>query len=60
MKTTAKYTIERTDFPVDGYIYNVQKWISVDGGKTYWYCGFGRFCHTFDEAKAWIEQDQTA
>ena len=46
-----KYRIEKLHVPIDGvYHYNVQELTSVDGGKTFWYCGFGKFCRTLEEA----------
>lgn len=51
-----KYHIEKPAFPIDGYNFNVQVWISVDGGKTFCYCGIGKFCKTEDEAVEYIEK----
>ena len=51
-----KYNIEKTAFPIDGYNFNVQVLISVDGGKSFYYCGIGKFCKTEEEAAEYIAQ----
>lgn len=51
MEIIKKRKIEKLSFPVDGYNYNVMEWRSVDGGKTFWYCGYGKFCKTLEEAE---------
>ena len=38
------------------YPYNVQKWISTDNGFTFIYAGYGEFCKTLDDAKAFAEK----
>lgn len=43
--------IEKLYQPVHGYKYNVQIETSTDGGKTYLYCGNGRYFKTFEEAE---------
>ena len=46
--------IRKCAFPVDiegKLVYDAQIWTSVDGGKTYGYCGLGKFCHTEQEAQ---------
>jgi hypothetical protein len=35
----------------DGYRYDAQVNTSVDGGKTFWYCGIGKECKTLKEAR---------
>lgn len=45
-----KYNIEKLFFPVDGYEYNAQVLISIDGGNHYYYTGIGRFTKTKEEA----------
>ena len=30
-----RYITKKLHFPVDGYLYDVQRWASVDGGKNY-------------------------
>lgn len=48
---TNKYKIRKTSFPLDGvYNYSVEIWTSIDGGKSYWYCGFGKYARTWKEA----------
>lgn len=51
-----KYNIEKLNFPVDGYEYNAQVYISIDGGKSYYYCGIGKFTKTEQEAKEYCKQ----
>lgn len=51
-----QYRIETPAFPIDGYNFNVQVWTSVDGGKTFGYCGIGRFCKTGEEVAEYIEK----
>lgn len=53
MKIMRKAVIKKQSFPIDGYEYDVQIWRSIDGGKTYCYCGCGRFCRTEAEAQAY-------
>ena len=40
----------------DGIKYNVQQWTSVDGGRSYWYAGIGKFCKDIKECKAYIQE----
>ena len=51
-----EYNIEKTAFPIDGYNFNVQVLISVDGGKNFYYCGIGKFCKSEEEAAEYIAQ----
>ena len=52
-----KYRVEKLHFPVDDvYLYNVQEFTSVDGGNTFWYCGFGKFCRTLEEANEYVRK----
>lgn len=47
-----KYMIEELMFPIDGiYTHDVQRWTSVDGGKTYANHGFGKYCRSLEEAE---------
>ena len=47
--------IEKLNFPVDGdRIYDAKILRSVDGGKTWWYAGTGKFCKTEKEAQEYI------
>lgn len=49
-----RYEIKQLSFPLDGvYNYDVQRWTSVDGGKTFSHCGFGKYCRTEAEARAY-------
>ena len=49
-----KYVIEKNNNAIDGHKYNVQIWVSIDGGTNYYYCGVGRFCKTKKECKEFI------
>ena len=52
--TISKVVIEKNYYPIAGiYKYNAQKVNSVDGGKSFYYCGEGRFCKTLKEANAY-------
>jgi hypothetical protein len=42
--------INKLKLPVDNYHYDVQLLTSIDGGKKYYYAGFGKFAKTMDEA----------
>lgn len=33
-----------------GHPYNLQVYTSVDYGKNFWYCGYGKFCKNLTEA----------
>lgn len=46
--------------PVDGYEYFSQIWRSVDGGRTFMYCGRSRDFHTQAEAEAYTLADYDA
>lgn len=50
-----KFKIEKLAIPVDGYTHNAQVWISVDWGKTFAYCGIGKFCHSAAECKQFFK-----
>ena len=39
----------------DGYRYDALVKTSVDGGKTFWYCGAGKMCKTAKEARNYKE-----
>lgn len=47
--------IEKLYFPVSGMQYDVRLVLSVNGGETFWYCGFGCFCKTKEEAESYIK-----
>ena len=51
-----KYIIEKNSFSIDGFKYNTQVWISIDGGDTFWYTGIGRFTRTKKEARQYIQE----
>lgn len=54
MKILEKVKIEKLSFPIDGvYNYNALIFRSVDGGKTFLHCGYGKYCKTFEEAEAY-------
>lgn len=54
-----KYTVEKLSLPIDGiYKYNVKKLASIDGGKTWWYSGFGRYAKSKAQARRWIRKDK--
>ena len=55
MKLKAYWKVVPCDFPIDGYLYNVQEWRSVDEGDEYYYCGIGSFCKTIDECCEYIK-----
>ena len=54
MKTIEKVEIKKLHFPVDNiYNYNAMIFKSVDGGKTFMYCGCGKYFTTRKEAEAY-------
>lgn len=62
MDAMHKVRIKKLRLPVDDYRYTVDVLTSIDGGKTYWYAGNGRYCKTKKEAedyKAQLKQDYT-
>ena len=61
MKTIEKVEIKKLSFPV-GNIYNYHAMIfrSVDNGKTFAYCGCGKYFATFEEAEAYKAEIETA
>ena len=57
MNVVRKYRIEELSFPLDGvYKFNAQVLISVNGGRSYWYSGIGKFCKTREEAEKYCEE----
>lgn len=48
-----RYLVEPLAFPVDGYNYLVSTVTSVDGGRTFWYCGNSRYFRSKEEAEAY-------
>lgn len=58
MEAIRKYKLEALHFPVDGYLYLVKLITSIDGGKTFYYCGNSKYFKTEQEATAYMmEQD---
>lgn len=54
----SKAIITKLKFPLDGNLhYNVQIVRSTDG-KSFWYCGCGKFCRTKQEARQFIEESK--
>lgn len=61
MTISRKYKIEKCSFPIDGiYTHNAQVWLSVDGGKSWYYCGIGKFCKSEADAIAFCESYENA
>lgn len=61
MKTLEKVKIEKLSFPINGvYNYNAMIFRSVDSGKTFCYCGYGKYCKTLEEAEAYKNEIETA
>lgn len=57
MDIRRKCVVEKTRYPLDEvYNYNAQVWVSVDGGKSYCYCGIGKFCKTKEEAERYCSE----
>ena len=52
MNTMYKFNIETLSFPIEGNKYNLQVLTITDGGRTFYYCGIGRFCKDMDEVNA--------
>ena len=51
MDAIRKYTVEKLHFPVDGvYNFYVMEWASVDGGATFYHCGYSKYFRTEAEA----------
>lgn len=52
MKTIEKVKIEKLALPVGGvYNYNAAIYRSADGGKSFYYCGSGKYFETAEEAE---------
>lgn len=56
MKTCYKLVIRKLAFPVDGYRYNAQIWTSIDGGKTFWYAGIGKYTDSVESAENYFKK----
>lgn len=55
----SKVYISKLRIPINAGVqdtreFNVSIVRSVDGGKTFWYCGCGKFCRTEAEAKDYV------
>ena len=51
-KMIEKVEIHKLNFPVaNTYNYNAMIFRSVDGGKTFFYCGYGKYFATIEEAR---------
>lgn len=54
MKIIEKVEIEKLNFPIDGiYNYNAMIFKSIDGGKTFLHCGYGKYFATLKEAETY-------
>ena len=52
-----KVVIHKLAFPIDGvYWFDVKLLTSIDGGLNYYYCGYGRFCKTEQEAEEYADR----
>lgn len=59
MRTVKKIIIKELSFPLDGvYKYDAQLWTSIDGGKTFYHCGVGKYCKTLEEAEEYKQQEE--
>jgi len=52
----SKYIVCKLFFPVDGNMYNVMRVNSVDGGKTFWYCGVGKYCKDLNAVNQYLSR----
>lgn len=61
METINKVIIERLCFPIAGiYNYNAMIFRSVDGGKTFAYCGCGKYFQTREAAERYKAEIEMA
>lgn len=57
MKTIEKVEIQKLHFPVANiYNYNAMIFRSVDGGRTFAYCGCGKHFATLEEAERYKKE----
>ena len=42
----------------EGLIDFVLLWTSLDGGKTFYHCGVGKYCKTLEEAEEYKQQEE--
>ncbi len=50
--------IKELHFPIDCYHYDAQIWSSVDGGKSWYHCGHGKYFRTLEEANAYKAEQE--
>ena len=50
METIKKVHIVKLNFPVEGYRWNVVFFTSTDGGRSFWYAGYGKYVKSFPAA----------
>ena len=51
-KVITKVNIRKNFYPVYGvYKYDAQVLRSIDGGRTFYHCGEGRYCKSYKEAR---------
>lgn len=61
MKTIERVKIEKLHFPVGNiYNYNAMIFRSVDGGKTFAYCGYGKYFETIEAAERYKAEIEMA
>lgn len=53
MDTIIKYKLVKLDFPVFNYNYQVKTWVSIDGGKNFYYCGDSKYFKTLKDAETY-------
>lgn len=58
MDAIRQYTLEKLHFPVDGYNFLVKLITSIDGGKTFYYCGNSKYFRTEQEAQLYKEEQE--
>lgn len=56
MEPLRRLTIRELSFPVDGYRFSAEIWTSIDGGKSWWYCGIGKYVHTREQAEEYFNE----
>lgn len=49
--TIKRYQVEALAYPVDGYTHMVKTLTSVDGGRSFYYCGNSRYFRAKQEAE---------
>ena len=56
MQALHRYRLEALQFPIAGYSHIVKTITSIDGGRTYYFCGHARYFRTAAEARAYKEE----